>query len=67
MAIKRITLKLAESYELNQLRKLSTESLIIWVVGKSQEKHLKFSIEELTRKCSNKSNKTFIKRISSIS
>lgn len=51
MTTKRITLKLATNLEIKQLQKLSTESLIIWVVGKSQEINIKLNIEDITLEC----------------
>ncbi len=39
------------SEEIRQLRKLSTEKLIIWIVGKSRELGVKLSLEELVLEC----------------
>jgi hypothetical protein len=39
------------SEEISQLRKLSTEKLIIWIVGKSRELGVKLSLEELVLEC----------------
>ena len=47
----KITLKLAQESEIQELQKLSTESLIIWVVGKSREKGIKFTVEDITLEC----------------
>ena len=51
MVAKRIILKVVQESEIKQLQKLSTESLIIWVVGKSQEKNIKLTIEDITLEC----------------
>src|SRR5260370_32809216 len=37
--------------EINELKKLSTEKLIIWIVGRSHELGLKLSLEELVLEC----------------
>lgn len=47
----KITLKLAQESEVQELQKLSTESLIIWVIGKSKEKGIKFTVEDITLEC----------------
>ncbi|MDQ3021310.1 MAG: hypothetical protein M3R36_12185 [Bacteroidota bacterium] len=46
-----LQLKITTLYEKVELEKLSTESLIIWIVGKSQEKELKLSAEEIVLEC----------------
>lgn len=51
MQEKKINIKLANKFEIKQLQKLSTESLIIWIVGKSQDSNIKFTIEEITLEC----------------
>jgi len=51
MQEKKIHLKLANKIETKQLQKLSTESLIIWVVGKSQDSNIKLTIEDITLEC----------------
>src|SRR5882757_9006566 len=40
-----------EGDELNELRKLSTERLIIWIVGRARELGIKLSLEELVLEC----------------
>lgn len=42
-----LILKVATDNEKNELEKLSTESLIIWIIGTSQEKEIKLSAEEI--------------------
>jgi hypothetical protein len=37
--------------EINELKKLSTEKLIIWIVGRSQELGVKLTLEELVLEC----------------
>jgi hypothetical protein len=37
--------------EINELKKLSTEKLIIWIVGRSQELGIKLTLEELVLEC----------------
>src|SRR6266446_9018868 len=37
--------------EINELKKLSTEKLIIWIVGRSQEMGVKLTLEELVLEC----------------
>ena len=37
--------------EIDQLKKLSTEKLIIWIVGRSQELGIKLTLEELVLEC----------------
>src|SRR6266699_1262418 len=39
------------SEEIRELRKLSTEKLIIWIVGRSRELGVKLSLEELVLEC----------------
>ncbi len=39
------------SDEVNELRKLSTEKLIIWIVGRARELGIKLSLEELVLEC----------------
>lgn len=39
------------SEEIRQLKKLSTEKLIIWIVGRSRELGLKLSLEDLVLEC----------------
>lgn len=39
--------KIAEKEQFELLRKLSTENLIIWIVGKSLEKSIRLSIEDI--------------------
>ena len=51
MKANKITLKLAQESELKELQKLSTESLIIWVIGKSRELGIKFTVEDITLEC----------------
>src|SRR5438477_12768470 len=47
-----LTPKIArESNELTELRKLSTEKLIIWIVGRARELGIKLSLEELVLEC----------------
>ncbi len=42
-----IKLRIAKTSELESLKKLSTEKLIIWIIGKSRELNLTFSVEEI--------------------
>lgn len=42
-----IITKVAVEEELQELRKLSTESLIIWITGRSIEKSIRLSIEDI--------------------
>jgi len=46
-----LKLKIATDSEKTEFEKLSTESLIIWIVGTSQEKELKLSAEEIVLEC----------------
>src|SRR6266700_2875119 len=47
-----LTPKIARgSDELTELRKLSTEKLIIWIVGRARELGIKLSLEELVLEC----------------
>ncbi len=47
-----LTPKIARgSNELTELRKLSTEKLIIWIVGRARELGIKLSLEELVLEC----------------
>src|SRR5207244_10594680 len=39
------------SKEIRELRKLSTEKLIIWIVGRARELGIKLSLEELVLEC----------------
>lgn len=43
--------KIATENLLNSLKKLSTENLIIWIIGKCHEKKIKLTIEEITIEC----------------
>lgn len=49
--MKKINLKVATNKELVALKKLSTENLILWVVGKSRELGLKYSYEDIVIQC----------------
>jgi hypothetical protein len=49
--MKDIELKVATQAEVEQLKNLSTESLIIWILGASEKKKLKLSIEEIALEC----------------
>src|ERR1700724_250777 len=40
-----------DAEEIKQLKKLSTEKLIIWVVGRARELGIKLSLEELVLEC----------------
>ena len=51
MEERKIDLKLTQVQQIEELQKLSTESLIIWVIGKSQEKGIKLNIEDITLEC----------------
>lgn len=51
MAQEKIDSRLAKVEEIKQLQMLSTESLIIWVIGKSQESNIIMTIEEITLEC----------------
>lgn len=42
-----LELQVATNHEIKQLEKLSTENLIIWIIGKGQEKELMLSSEEI--------------------
>src|SRR6266404_5999426 len=46
-----IQLKTATEKETESLRKLSTERLIIWIVGKTKEMNLKLSSEDIVIEC----------------
>src|ERR1017187_5912587 len=48
---KMISLKVAQENEVENLKKLSTEKLIIWTIGKSRELKLKFSPEDIVCEC----------------
>ena len=48
---KNIVLQVAERKEVSALKKLSTEKLIIWIVGKSNELKKKLSPEEIVIEC----------------
>ena len=37
--------------EINELKKLSTEKLIIWIVGRARELGVKLTLEELVLEC----------------
>src|SRR6266568_4315106 len=43
--------KIANASEIPELRKLSTEKLIIWIVGRGRELGVKLSLEELVLEC----------------
>ena len=43
--------KVAQADEIEELRKLSTERLIIWIVGRSKELGLKLTPEEIVLEC----------------
>ena len=43
--------KVARSEEIPQLRRLSTEKLVIWIIGKSRELGLKLTPEEVVLEC----------------
>jgi len=43
--------KVAQANEIDELRKLSTERLIIWIVGRSKEISLKLTPEEIVLEC----------------
>jgi|GEM_PF-1837510 len=47
----KIKLKIAKSNEIGNLKKLSTENLILWIVGRSEKEKLKLSIEEISLEC----------------
>jgi hypothetical protein len=49
--MKTIKLKTASQTELESLKKLSTERLIIWIVGTTKEKSLKMSSEDILIEC----------------
>ncbi len=49
--MKTIKLKTASQTELESLKKLSTERLIIWIVGTTKEKGLKLSSEDIVIEC----------------
>jgi len=44
-------IRTAKESELASLRNLSTERLIIWIVGKTKEKNLKLSAEDIVIEC----------------
>jgi hypothetical protein len=44
-------LKVAQDNEIDELRKLSTEKLIIWIVGRSKDLSLKLTPEEIVLEC----------------
>lgn len=46
-----LNLKVAQENEINELKKLSTEKLIIWVVGRSRELGLKLTPEDIVLEC----------------
>ncbi|MBU1013939.1 MAG: hypothetical protein KKG99_13130 [Bacteroidetes bacterium] len=48
---KLVRLKLASEIQIEQLKKLSTENLIIWIIGKSEIDKIKLTIEEITIEC----------------
>jgi len=48
---KKLELKLAQLNEIELLKRLSTEGLIIWVIGKSNEIKIKLSVEEIVLEC----------------
>ncbi|MGD0651848.1 MAG: hypothetical protein ABSA97_12035 [Verrucomicrobiia bacterium] len=43
--------KVAQNDEIEELKKLSTEKLIIWIVGRSKELGLKFTPEDIVLEC----------------
>src|SRR3989442_7667038 len=43
--------KVASDGEIPQLRRLSTEKLVIWIIGKSRELGLKLTPEEVVLEC----------------
>jgi len=43
--------KIASDTEIEQLRKLSTEKLIIWIVGRSKELGVKLTPEDIVPEC----------------
>jgi len=43
--------KVAQSDEIEELKKLSTEKLIVWIVGRSKELGLKFTPEDIVLEC----------------
>jgi len=47
----KIKLKIAKLEIIEELKKLSTESLIIWVVGESAKMKIKLSIEDIALEC----------------
>jgi hypothetical protein len=49
--LKKYNLKIAKPNEINLLSGLSTESLIIWIVGKCEQKNVILNIEEITLEC----------------
>jgi hypothetical protein len=49
--MKTIELKTAKQIELESLKHLSTERLIIWIVGKAKEKNLKLAAEDIIIEC----------------
>lgn len=46
-----VKLKVARSEEAQELKKLSTEKLIIWIVGRSRELELKLTPEDIVLEC----------------
>jgi hypothetical protein len=46
-----VNLKVARSEEVQELKKLSTEKLIIWIVGRSKELRLKLTPEDIVLEC----------------
>jgi hypothetical protein len=46
-----LELKITSSEQANYLKNLSTENLLIWVIGKSVEKKAKFSVEDIVLEC----------------
>src|ERR1700755_3225006 len=49
--MKAIELKTAKETELESLKKLSTERLIIWIIGKAKEENLKLASEDIVIEC----------------
>ena len=46
-----LKIKVAKTREIKELKKLSTEKLIIWVIGRSKELGLKLTPEDIVLKC----------------
>jgi len=46
-----LNLRIASEKDISELKKLSTENLIIWIVGMSLENELKLSAEEIVLEC----------------